>query len=281
MTRNSVGGRRQFRDSGAVLTAEQLAEFERTGIVKLEAAFTDAEAAGMREVAWNEMRHRHGIERENRATWPASLVHGMKSAKKSRAFAPMIGPALTGALDQLLGEWKPPKHFGQVLITMPQPGPWRVPHKLWHADFGYPHSTDELFAVKYWALFGDVVPGGGGTPQLAGSHALTARYIAGRADDDLEYKRIRDTFLRSHPWLKALSTEDTDPRRNERFMAEEADIDGLPARVVELTGRAGDIFITHPWVMHSIAPNVADQPRLMRSGAIYRAGLADADDDDR
>jgi ectoine hydroxylase-related dioxygenase (phytanoyl-CoA dioxygenase family) len=192
----------------------------------------------------------------------------------------MFGPPLTAALDDLLGEWTPPKNYGQVLITMPQGGTWSVPHKLWHSDFGYRAPYVGLFGVKYWAFFGNVKPGGGGTPQLAGSHKLTARYIDGHGDDALEYKRVRDGFLRSHPWLKALSSPDDDPERNARFMEAEADIDGLPARVVELTGHAGDIYLTHPWVMHSIAANTNDQPRLMRSGAIYRLGvLAHADDD--
>jgi hypothetical protein len=85
-----------------------------------------------------------------------------------------------------------------------------------------------------------------------------------------EYKHARDTFLRSHEWLRALTKDDGSPDRNERFM-QEIDIDGLPARVVELTGAPGDVFITHPWVFHSIAVNARTTPRLMRSGAVRAA----------
>lgn len=52
-------------------------------------------------------------------------------------------------------------------------------------------------------------------------------------------------------------------------MAAEADIDGLPAQVIECTGRAGDVHITHAWVFHSIAANATAMPRFMRSAAIY------------
>ena len=255
-----------------MLTDEQRCEFERTGIVKLEAAFTAEQAARMRDVVWRELLHRYDIVRDDPTTWSRHAPTGLKSSKKSRAFAPILGPAVRGALDDLFGaeNWIRPKHYGQVLVTMPNASEWRVPHKQWHADFPYLTRPDDLFAVKYWALFDDVEPGGGGTPQLAGSHRLTARYIEGRTTDQLEYKRVRDGFLRSHPWLRSLITQDDDSERNARFMHDEVDLDGLPARVIECTGRAGDVYLTHPWVMHSIAVNATRRPRLMRSMAIRR-----------
>ena len=48
-------------------------------------------------------------------------------------------------------------------------------------------------------------------------------------------------------------------------------LDGLPVRVVELTGRAGDVYVTHPWILHSIAPNASDTPRMMRSRFIWKS----------
>ncbi len=52
----------------------------------------------------------------------------------------------------------------------------------------------------------------------------------------------------------------------------EADLDGIPVRVVELTGSAGDVYVTHPWVLHSIAPNANHTPRMMRSRVIWKTG---------
>ena len=34
--------------------------------------------------------------------------------------------------------------------------------------------------------------------------------------------------------------------------------------VVELTGRAGDLVLCHPWLVHNTAPNAVDRPRMMR-----------------
>lgn len=256
-----------------MLNGEQRAEFARTGILKIDGAFTADEAAVMRDVVWGELFRRYEIEREHPSTWDRHPPTGLKSSKKHRAFAPILGPAVHEALDDLFGAdcWARPKHYGQVLVTMPNASEWRVPFHLWHADFQYYARFESLFAVKYWALFGDIEPGGGATPQIAGSHRLAARFIEGFSHEELEYKRVRDGLMRSHPWLKSLATTDDDPERNERFMASDVDVDGLPARVIECTGRAGDVYITHPWVMHSIAPNAGTTPRLMRSMAIYRA----------
>jgi ectoine hydroxylase-related dioxygenase (phytanoyl-CoA dioxygenase family) len=198
-------------------------------------------------------------------------------------FAPIFGPTMTDALDDLFGAggWMMPKHYGQVLITMPNARTWRVPHRLWHADFQYLTERDDLFAVKYWALFSDIEPGGGATPQLAGSHRAMARYLEGRVGDQLEYKRARDGFLRSHEWLRALQCNDDDPARNGRFIGADVDLDGLPVRVIECTGKAGDVYLTHPWVMHSIAANARHEPRFMRSMAIYAARNASSTGDQR
>lgn len=259
-----------------MLTTEQRTEFDRTGILKLEGVFSDAEAARMRDVIWGQLQRKYEIHRDQPATWNRHPPFGLQSSRKHRAFAPIFGPSLVATLDELFGAggWAMPKHYGQALVTMPNVDEWRVPHKIWHADLSYETAADDLFAVKYWALLGDLQPGGGGTPQLAGSHRLTARYIEDFTPERLEYKRVRDGLLRSHPWLRALTTNDDDPERNVRFMSADVDIDGLPARVIECTGNAGDVYVTHPWVMHSIAANNAAEPRLMRSMAVYSSSYA-------
>jgi ectoine hydroxylase-related dioxygenase (phytanoyl-CoA dioxygenase family) len=227
----------------------------------------------MRDRVWLEITRRHGIERDDRTTWHGESPTGLKGCKRHWAFKATMSARVAEALDQLLGEgrWEPPKHYGQVLVTLPNTSEWRVPHRLWHADFLFIRTTPGLrFAVKHWALLDDVAPGGGGTPQIAGSHVITERYLREHTDEDTEYKWVRDRVMRSHPWLKALATPNNDPGRNARFMGDDVDVDGLPARVVELTGSAGDVFLTHQWVFHTTAANASDRPRMMQTKAIYR-----------
>ncbi|HEY3833868.1 MAG TPA: phytanoyl-CoA dioxygenase family protein [Acidimicrobiia bacterium] len=248
----------------------ELDDFAANGILKIEGAFDDRDAARMRDVVWAELQHRYGVDRDDPDTWDRHPPTGLRSTKRSPAFAPICGPALSAMLDRLLGagQWQPPKHCGNVLVTMPNAAEWRVPHKIWHSDFQPTLPADRLVAVKVWALFDDIAATGGGTTQLAGSHRAFANYLA--RTGECEYKRAKFGFLASHPWLASLTHDDGAPERNERFMRLGAEVDGVALRVVECIGQSGDVFVTHPWVFHSIADNASSRPRLMRSFAVTR-----------
>src|SRR5262245_9996237 len=224
----------------------------------------------MRDVVWNELRGRYEIERDDPATWNRHEPTRLRSTKRSPAFAPICSPTVGEVLDSLLGAgcWQRPKHYGNVLVTMPNTDEWRVPHKIWHPDFGPTLPRDTLPVVKLWALFDDVEPGGGGTPQLVGSHLAFGRYLARTHETD--YRRAKFGFLASDPWLQGLTREDGSPDRNAVYMRAGTEIGGVELRVVECTGKAGDVYITHPWVFHSIASNASHRPRLMRSVAVPR-----------
>ena len=58
-------------------------------------------------------------------------------------------------------------------------------------------------------------------------------------------------------------------------MSDGAEVDGVCLRVVECTGRAGDVYVTHPWVFHSIASNASTRPPpdAQRRGLGVRPGL--------
>lgn len=260
-----------------MLSSGQRGQFDRDGIFRVEGAFTESEAARMRSVVWEELGHLYGMEQADPSSWHPHAPTGLKESKRHAAFGPIFGRPLCGVLDDLFGpgQWTMPRHVGQVLVTMPNATAWRVPPRLWHGDFPYlfPYG-DGVGAVKVWAMFGRVGPGGGGTVQLAGSHRLVERYLSGRSGAELDFKLVRDGFMASHPWLKALTKDDGDPGRNARFMVTGTNIDGVCLRVVELTGDPGDVFITHPWVMHAVAPNATGLPRMMRSVAVYHARYA-------
>jgi hypothetical protein len=48
------------------------------------------------------------------------------------------------------------------------------------------------------------------------------------------------------------------------FMDRETLVDGVPLRVVELTGEPGDMVFCHPVMVHCVAPNRGTRPRFMR-----------------
>ncbi len=45
-------------------------------------------------------------------------------------------------------------------------------------------------------------------------------------------------------------------------------VDGIPLRVVENTGAAGDVILLHPLVLHVAARNTGTAPRFLLSGSI-------------
>ena len=47
-------------------------------------------------------------------------------------------------------------------------------------------------------------------------------------------------------------------------MDRETIVEGVPLRVVELTGEPGDMVFCHPLMVHCAAPNRGARPRFMR-----------------
>ena len=48
-------------------------------------------------------------------------------------------------------------------------------------------------------------------------------------------------------------------------------------RVVETTGEPGDVWLTHPMLLHAPARNCASVPRLVLSSIVYRSGVQPSD----
>jgi hypothetical protein len=76
---------------------------------------------------------------------------------------------------------------------------------------------------------------------------------------------LRERFHRSHPWIMALTGQVPSPAdRIAAFMDRETIVEGVPLRVVELTGEPGDMVFCHPVMVHCVAPNRGTRPRFMR-----------------
>jgi Phytanoyl-CoA dioxygenase (PhyH) len=257
-----------------MLTGRQHADFDDLGFLRVSGAFSTDDAATMRAVAWREMDRKYGIREADRATWTVEWPSGLKNTKRNRAFDAIGGEVLTAAFDQLIGsgEWVRPRTWGQVMVTFPKASqPWVVPHRLWHVDFRYDARPEPLFGLKVFAFFGDVAPRSGGTLVIARSHQLVSRFLADLPEGvRADFRNTRLRFMDHHPWLRALATPEYDRERTTRFVDQDGDVNGIAARVVELTGAAGDVVITHPWTVHHVAVNAGRYPRLMRAQSIYR-----------
>jgi hypothetical protein len=77
--------------------------------------------------------------------------------------------------------------------------------------------------------------------------------------------RVR-TWLAAHPWLCGLWKPGDGGDRAQRYMNDGTIIDGVPLRVVELTGEPGEVILLHCDCVHAAAPNRLTEPRMMLTG---------------
>ena len=252
-------------------------EFQRLGFVRLRGAFSRAEAAAMERRVWRWLERKHGARADDPASWPRAAVTGMQGMKREDVFDAIGSEALGAALDALVGagRWQPPRDWGGFLLTFPSAAAWTVPSHVWHTDFDYRGPLDPPQGALVFSYLSDVPPGAGGTLAVEGSPRVIAAFVAGRPSAGREpMKTTRNALMASDPWLRELAAKEHAPGRVERLTAPGAVVAGVPVRVVELAGEAGDVVIGHPWLLHCGAPNAGAAPRLMRVQRVRPAGPA-------
>ena len=123
---------------------------------------------------------------------------------------------------------------------------------------------------------GTVEPGGGGTFYVSGSHrvvnAIAPEMRATR--DRVGSTRIVRRLRGESSWIAHLCSKgEAEPGRVTRFMHEGSELRGVPLRVAEMTGEAGDILLWHPNLLHALSPaNCRNAPRLVLSVTIEANG---------
>ena len=257
-----------MRSQLTTLTPSEIERFERDGYVVVKQAFSPADCQAMERQWWRELQEAHGIRPDDPSTW-RRLPGDLKAAKRDPLQTRILTERLRGAFDDLLGKaaWLPPRDWGRPLVTFPEPGPWQVPTRLWHWDNPCEPHLDHLRGLFVVSFIGPVAPQCGGTVILSGSPRLLIqqerRLPESRRHESIAVRRER--FHHSHPWLMALTGQAPSPvDRIAAFMDEETIVDGIPLRVVELTGEPGDMVLCHPVMVHCVAPNRGMKPRFMR-----------------
>lgn len=218
------------------LTDEQAAHFLERGFVTVPGAFDAARAGPWLDEAWA----RFGYDRDDPGNWAEKRIHlASRSHVDARAFAPAAWRAaaeLAGGEDRVL-----PWRWGNGFIANLGVGadrPWRPPSAAaggWHKDGDFfRHFLDSpeqaLLSLVLWT---DMRPRGGGTFVAADSVPVVARFLA------------------RHP---------------EGVLPGQFDYAGLIDQCrdfVELTGRAGDVVLLHPYTLHATSQNVLGVARII------------------
>jgi hypothetical protein len=243
--------------------------FREHGWMRVPGAFDQVAAEAMRSAVWRALAET-GIERDRPSTWTVERPAHLQRLKSDPVFAD-VGSArllkvIADVVDGAGGD--PPANWGALFIAFPGAAPWHVPTKGWHADANYRGPVSPVRGVKIFALFGDVEPKGGGTLFLSGSHRLIHDWFRQNPPPaDARSADLRRLLL-AHPYLRDLHGEGDPAERAARFMGRAEKWAGIPMRVIEQSGRVGDILLTHPLLLHVAAPNNGARPRFLLSGGV-------------
>jgi hypothetical protein len=258
-----------------MFTDDQHAEFRRTGLVRLPGAIPTKDIDAMVDRVWEYLDGSRGVVRNRPETWSIDQPSGLRAITAAAEFKALGGAAIRAAIDDLLGVgcWQPPRRWGRLLMTFPSRATeWDLPRgSAWHNDFVPLQQGANRRAIQLFAILKDLPVRGGGTLVVSGSHRLVSRYIAnsGKAPHPRQVRAL----LSEQPWLRDLwepSSGSSAEERMRRFMTDGTHIGDVELRVVELTGRAGDVFVMHCDTFHAAAPNCHDEPRLMATNIFVR-----------
>lgn len=256
------------------LSDEQLSQFEREGVLKIERlvsrdGIARARQAVLRPLAalglWRDGRW--SLDDRPRPGWPAT---GLKPARDighrhAEVEALIEEPGVRAVVERLLGGAAFDRKVyprPQILASLPNSGPWVFPTG-WHTDVPRLASGASP-GVQLFTFLEAVGPQGGGTLVVAGSHRLL---------NDGRRVKVKEitTALRSEPFFQALFR----PRAPEvdARMLPLGRVDGTRVEVMELTGEPGDAWLMDLRILHAAAPNASDRPRLMVTHRFVRADL--------
>lgn len=245
---------------------ERRAQFAEHGLLRLPAVVPTDDVTVMRNRLWHHLEEVHGAVPGRPHTWPARAPAHFQSLTASGAFDALASEPLVDGVDAVLGvgTWQMPPRWGRPLVTFPRSGPWRLPANGWHMDSS-DRPGDPVLVV--FACLAPVRPGGGGTVVVRGSHRLTG---AGSRYAGLRSAQVRGRLAADSPWLRDLLSPDVEPARTRRLLRSGCTLDGTDLALAELTGDAGDAFLMHPRLLHAVAPNAVDGPRLMLLQFLHR-----------
>jgi hypothetical protein len=227
-----------------MLSEAQVEQFVDEGFVRVDEAFSRDTAAEGREILWRQT----GCDKNDRSTWTKPVIRLASLAQEPFRRAANT-PVLHRAFDQLVGEgrWMPRESLGMFLIRFPSrndPG-----DAGWHVDSSFPpdppvgddylrwrinvHSKGRALLMLF--LFSDVGEEDAPTRIRIGSHLTVARLLAGAGEQGM-----------STAELATKATPATE---------------GMKESLA--TGKAGTVYLCHPFLVHASQPNRKGNPRFM------------------
>ncbi|RZM29462.1 MAG: phytanoyl-CoA dioxygenase [Pedobacter sp.] len=232
------------------LTNEQISSFISDGFIRIDNAFSNHLALEARNILWKDLP----VDPHDPNSWTSPTIWlGMYSGEPFISAA--SSPALKNAFDQLIGRdnWHPCTAMGSFPIRFPSqadPG-----DTGWHVDASFPgEDPNDYFSyrVNLWSkgrallmlfLFSDVGKLDAPTRILKGSHQDVARLLQPAGEKGLSFSDLAEE-------LKTL------PSREE----------------VLATGKAGTVYLCHPFIVHAGQRHKGTSPKFMAQPPLFPKG---------
>ena len=228
------------------LTTKQIDDFIDNGFVKIENAFSADIANECRAILWNET----GCSPDNPDSWTAPVIRigelGDKPFKEAANTS-----ILHQAFDQLVGKdnWIAKETLGSFPIRFPSKE--KANDTGWHVDASFP--GDDIGNYFAWRinvgskargllmlfLFSDVSDEDAPTVLKVGSHLDVAKMLGPEGEKGISFIELAQR------------------------------IDSLPERPVALaTGKAGTVYLCHPFMVHAAQEHNGSTPKFMAQPAL-------------
>ncbi|MCF2517478.1 phytanoyl-CoA dioxygenase family protein [Dyadobacter sp. CY351] len=226
---------------GEILDDNQIHDFINKGFVRINNAFSEELAKAARDILWADL----GFNQQDPASWTKAVVRlGMYSQEPFVQSANT--PVLHRAFDQLVGagNWLPCMSMGTFPVRCPSdedPG-----DTGWHVDASFPGSDPANFfewrvnvnsrgrALLMLFLYSDVGQNDAPTRIRVGSHMDVARLLSTKGEEGLGFMELAN------------------------------ELDKFPVRdEVLATGKAGTVYLCHPFIVHAAQPHRGQHPKFM------------------
>lgn len=224
-----------------ILSEKEIEHFIHNGFVRLDNSFSKEIADAALEILWNDVP----CDRSDPSSWKDPVIRlGMYT---NEPFINSINsPKLYNAFNQLIGKdkWIPCRSVGTFPVRFPSSQQPNDTGK--HVDASFPGHDPSIFfewrvnvkskgrALLMLILYSDVSENDAPTIIYEGSHIDVARLLSKEGDLGLSFMELASR------------------------------LDELPkTKEVYATGKAGTIYLCHPFLVHSAQPHTGSTPKFM------------------
>ena len=233
-----------------ILNTKEIEQFIKKGFVRIDHVFSKDVADQVLDILWNDIP----FDRNKPSTWVEPVIRlGMYTQQPF--LESLNSEKMHSIFDQLIGNdrWVPCRNVGTFPVRFPSVKQPNDTGK--HVDVSFPGNDPNNYfewranvkskgrALLMLVLYSDVSENDAPTVIYEGSHIDVARLLSKEGDEGLSFMELADRL-------------DELPKRQE----------------VYATGKAGTVYLCHPFLVHSAQSHRGSVPKFMAQPPLLLKG---------